>query len=231
MVAAAHGVTRLQAVLVDLGTIWVLWLLGGLLVVVVAIALDRWLLFRTRDADLNALAPALDRLLAGGDHAGALTLLGRTKATAAAIAAAGIRLAERGSESAERAMKSASAMERTVLERRLAVLATIGNNAPFLGLFGTVIGVIEAFAHLGAEITGAAATQASSQLVMRAIAEALVTTAVGLLVAIPTVALNNYLQRRVSGLIASSDVLSNLVLAYLAAPVAGPDRRGDPHVG
>lgn len=208
-------IAAVQDVLLQAGTAWVLWTLAGLLVVVAAVTLERTLLFRSRDGDLPALANALDRHLAAGDRDVALAHLALSRSTAAAIASAGIRLANRGATSAHRAMDSAVAMERSVLERRLALLGTIGNNAPFVGLFGTVIGVIEAFQHLGTAPGAPAAAQAASQAVMGSIAEALVTTAVGLLVAIPTVAANNYLQRRVAGLLASSEVLSNLVLAYL----------------
>src|SRR5277367_2297273 len=101
-------------------------------------------------------------------------------------------------------MQSAAALERGRLERGLAYLATIGNNAPFVGLFGTVVGVIHAFEELGhaAPAHAAAAGQAASQAVMGSIAEALVATAVGLLVALPAVASYNYLQRRVTSLLA-----------------------------
>jgi biopolymer transport protein ExbB len=97
----------------------------------------------------------------------------------------------------------------------------VGNNAPFVGLFGTVVGVVGAFDKLGqgaaAKAGAAAAAQATNLAVMSSIAEALVATAVGILVALPAVAFYNYFQRWIASLIAGSDVLSNLVLAYLSA--------------
>ena len=120
-------------------------------------------------------------------------------------------------------MQSAAALERTRLERGLAFLATIGNNAPFVGLFGTVVGVIHAFEELGHAAPGHGATstgQVASQAVMAGIAEALVATAVGIAVALPAVAAYNYLQRRVSALLSGTDVLSNLVLAYIGDDLA-----------
>ena len=102
-----------------------------------------------------------------------------------------------------------------MLEARLAYLGTLGNNAPFIGLFGTVIGVILAFNELGKAQTGAG--QAASQLVMGSIAEALVATAVGIAVALPAVAAYNYFQRWMATLLADADALSNLVLAYLCS--------------
>jgi len=205
------------------GSSWVLWFLGVLSIGSVSVAVERWLFYRTRDADLAALSQALDRRLATREHAEAIEELKRSSSVAASIAATGLRLAHLGPAAVDKAMQSASALERTRLEKRLAYLGTLGNNAPFVGLFGTVIGVIQAFEALGRGSSGngvvaSAATQVASQAVMTAIAEALVATAVGILVALPAVAAYNYFQRRVADLLAGSEVLSNLVLAYLSGP-------------
>jgi biopolymer transport protein ExbB len=146
---------------------------------------------------------------------------------AATIARAGLRLARLGPAAADKAMQSAVALERGRLEARLAFLGTVGNNAPFVGLFGTVIGVIQAFEELGHGAPGhasgaSAASQVASSAVMSSIAEALVATAVGIAVALPAVALYNYLQRRVTALLSGADVLTNLVLAYLSASGSVP---------
>ena len=111
------------------------------------------------------------------------------------------------------------------LERWLAYFGTLGNNAPFIGLFGTVIGVIAAFEALGQH----GAAQVASQLVMASIAEALVATAVGILVALPAVVAFNYFQRRVASLLTGTEVLSNLVLAYLAQTPGPTVRAMTPH--
>ncbi len=203
------------------GSGWVLWLLAALSVASVSVVVERWLFYRTRDGDLVALSRTLDRRLAAHEHAEAIEELGHSPSVAASIAATGLRLAHLGPAAVEKAMHSASALERTRLEKRLAYLGTLGNNAPFVGLFGTVIGVIQAFEALGRGSEGrgvvaSAATQVASQAVMTAIAEALVATAVGILVALPAVAAYNYFQRRVAELLAGSEVLSNLVLAYLS---------------
>jgi biopolymer transport protein ExbB len=203
------------------GSTWVLWLLGALSVASVSVVVERWLFYRTRDGDLRALSQALDRRLATHEYAEAIVELNRSGSVAASIAATGLRLAHLGPAAVDKAMQSASALERTRLEKRLAYLGTLGNNAPFVGLFGTVIGVIQAFEALGRGSEGHgvvanAATQVASQAVMTAIAEALVATAVGILVALPAVAAYNYFSRRVTELLAGSEVLSNLVLAYLS---------------
>jgi biopolymer transport protein ExbB len=98
-----------------------------------------------------------------------------------------------------------------VLERRLGVLGTLGNNAPFVGLLGTVIGIMLAFEELANAGQGAAATAG----VMSSIAEALVATAIGLLVAIPAVAAFNWFQRRIRTITSNSEALAHLLLTHL----------------
>ena len=153
-----------------------LWFLGASLVITVAIVVERWLFYRARDCDLRVLARRLGARLAEGNIEGAVEELGRSKSVAAAIAAAGLELAAGGPAAADKAMQSAVALERCGLERWLAYLGTLGNNAPFVGLFGTVVGVIASFEELGrgpghgAGATGAAA-QVASQLIMARIAE------------------------------------------------------------
>jgi len=84
----------------------------------------------------------------------------------------------------ERALSSTIKMEKMNFEKGLSVLATLGANAPFIGLFGTVLGIIRAFAYLG--------TQSGSSAVMSGVSQALYATALGLMVAIPAVVANNY---------------------------------------
>jgi biopolymer transport protein ExbB len=95
------------------------------------------------------------------------------------------------------------------MERNLAFLGTVGNNAPFVGLLGTVIGVMRAFAALdqsGGQV---------SEGLMREIGEALVATAIGLLVAIPAVAFFNFFQRTIRLRIGRAEALGRDLLAYL----------------
>ena len=218
-------IESVKQVLLASGAGWVLWLLGALSVASLVLALERWLYLRRRGGDLEALARQLDENLQEADFGDARRLLAASPAVAARVAGAGLRLADRGTEAAEKAMASATALERGRLERWLAFLATVGNNAPFVGLFGTVVGVIHAFEELGHAGPGhgaSAAGQVASQAVMASIAEALVATAVGILVALPAVAAYNYLQRRVTSLLSGAEVLTNLVLAYVADDRHGP---------
>jgi len=221
-----NTVDAIKHVLLRSGASWVLWLLGASLVVTVTITVERWLFYRGREGDLQRLARRLGAHLAGRDFAAAARELGQSRSVAAAIASAGLELASEGAAAADRAMQSAAALERCGLERWLAYLGTLGNNAPFVGLFGTVVGVIGAFEELGRGHGGGAgaagAGQVASQVMMASIAEALVATAAGILAALPAVIAFNYFQRRVASLLAGTEVLSNLVLAYLSRG-RGPD--------
>ena len=90
---------------------------------------------------------------------------------------------------------------RLLLEARLGILATFGNNAPFIGLFGTVLGVIQAFHAIGAN------NAFDVQPIMQGISEALIATATGLFVAIPCVMAYNYFTRRVKTILTLKEAL------------------------
>lgn len=214
----------LKRIMVGFGAAWVMWLLLALSVVSVAIMLERaWFFYSIRD-DLAKLAKELRALLRDGDIDGAMKRMQASNSAEAAVVVAGLVEADRGPKAAEEAMHGAAALQRMRLERRLAYLGTLGNNAPFIGLFGTVIGVVMAFDELGKQAQGpvaAAAAAMAPQAVMAAIAEALVATAIGLLVAIPAVAANNFFQRRTKQILANTDTLSCVLLSYLFAVEVG----------
>lgn len=181
-------ITRLM---VQSGAAWVLWLLFALSGVSLAIAMERLWVFRRGDGNVQALVPELRRLLRR-DPTEALKLLQDSPSVPARVVAAGLSEADQGAAAAEEAMAAALGLEKKRLEQRLLFLGTVGNNAPFVGLLGTVIGVVGAFQELGKPQALSSAMTASSSLaperVMGTIAEALVATAVGLVVAIPAVA-------------------------------------------
>ena len=108
-----------------------------------------------------------------------------------------------GIENVERALRRASTSETTALERLLPYLASVGSTAPFVGLFGTVWGIMEAFFEIDR------AADLSIQTVSGPIAEALIATAIGLFAAIPAVLAYNYFNARVKVLSAEMDNFSN----------------------
>lgn len=215
----------LQRLMTSFGAAWVMWLMLLLSVISVAIMLERtWFFLSLRD-DLGRLASELRDLLRKNDVEGAMKRMEASPSAEAAVVVAGLMEADRGAASADQAMQGAAALQRMKLERRLAFLGTLGNNAPFIGLFGTVIGVVRAFEELGKQSQTAAVTEAAQgmapQAVMAAIAEALVATAVGLAVAIPAVVMYNTFQRRIKAILANTEALTRVLLAHLVATQSG----------
>lgn len=239
MHSGGFSLIRLFTSFAMLGAEWVMWVLIALSVASVAVMLERARYYRSLDDDLEKLGEEVRALLRKGDLSGARSRLEKSASPAAVVALAGIAEFDSGLKSAEEAMAGATARVRLNLERYLAFLGTVGNNAPFVGLFGTVIGIIQAFdklrageaaardaAHRAAQAGGAAAPTLDTGAVMGTLAEALVATAIGLFVAIPAVAAYNYFQRRVKSLVTSSDTLAHVVTASLAAvPGSTPFRQ------
>lgn len=113
-----------------------------------------------------------------------------------------------GSKGLEEIFNTFALNERPELEKSLSFLATIGSNAPYIGLFGTVLGIMKAFNDL------ATAPEAGQQTVMAGISMALVATAAGLFVAIPAVAFYNYYSRQVKTIFLNLESVKELCLAY-----------------
>jgi biopolymer transport protein TolQ len=121
---------------------------------------------------------------------------------------------EHGAKGLEEIFNSNTQIERPELEKRLNFLATVGSNAPFIGLLGTVFGIMDAF-------RGLATSQGDIQEVLNGISEALVATATGLLVAIPAVIAYNFFQKRVKRIMQSLDCTKDICVAY-AKTLKGP---------
>lgn len=193
-----------------LGAGWVLWVLVALSVGVIAISLERFFVLGRDAAPHDALQKAVNGYLVDGDRDSFQAALNDMQGLEARILKAGVEVSTLGTESAEKAMSGTATAEKLRMERGLNFIATVGANAPFVGLFGTVLGIIQAFADLAAN------TEEASTAVMAGISEALVATSVGLLVAIPAVVLYNTLSRVVKNRLARSESLADLVLARIA---------------
>jgi biopolymer transport protein ExbB len=194
-----------------LGAEWVLWLLIALSVFSLAVLADRVFLYiRTREA-IKDLAPALSQALNRGDLEEARRQVSRDSLVRNVVRAGleQVDCEECEQEAVEQAMLGALASERARYEARLTPLGTIGNNAPFIGLFGTVLGIIQAFNEMG---RADAASVANNKIVIGAIGEALVATAVGILVAIPAVAAFNWARSNISGRLKHAESLMRVVL-------------------
>lgn len=216
-------VERSKHILLDIGASPILYLMIALSVVSVAIMVERTLFFFRVRENLQRLAADLAAALDRGDVASARDLVGSSKSAEAAIVSAGLSRLGHGAAAVEEAMSGASAVQRMRLERRLGFLGTLGNNAPFVGLLGTVIGIVQAFDQL--QIAGAAnGSGGAMNSVMGAIAEALVATAIGLVVAIPAVAAFNAFQRRIKSILGNAEALRHIVLSYVKALPQRGDR-------
>jgi biopolymer transport protein ExbB/TolQ len=193
-----------------LGSSWVMYLLLGLSVFSIGAMIERALYFRKRNDDVDDLGEQLIKLLEEGDREGAAAVLRKSPSVEASILAPSLRYLDSGSDSVSDAIESALIRARMELERGSTLLGTLGNNAPFIGLFGTVIGVIIAFHQLGAS-----QSSASMNAVMGGIAESLVATGVGLFVAIPAVVAYNLIQKRISDIESNVSAIAKDMTAFL----------------
>jgi biopolymer transport protein ExbB/TolQ len=191
-----------------LGGEWVLYILLGLSVWSIAVIWDRFFLFRKKAKESEILEAKAPELLIKGQIKEVQKLVENLTSPAAAILRVGIDNLSAGPEALEQILGSQRIHEKLALEKNLLVLGTLGSNAPFIGLFGTVLGIIKAFNDL------ALAGTSGPTVVMRGVSEALVATAVGLLIAIPCVATYNYFQNWIKRELSNSDRLSALLLAY-----------------
>jgi biopolymer transport protein ExbB/TolQ len=195
---------------------WVLWLLLTLSVISIAAILERWFFYRRRRIDMHALQKAFAHHLREGDLQAADALLGARDSLETNVPLVGLRAYDQGPESVEEILSGALGSEKARYERRLGLLATLASNCPYIGLFGTVLGIVRAFNDLSQDMSSAGAG------VMAGIAEALVTTAVGLFVAIPAIVAYNSFKATVKQSVTDAESLSRVLLAELKS-AAAPD--------
>jgi len=191
-----------------LGTQWVLWLLIGLSILSVAVIIERAIFFQKMKLDLAAFTEGLTKALESNDWDGVKKLCEASPALASQTVLRGVEARKRSGQAMEETMLGYIIGQKPRLDHGLMILGTLGNNAPFIGLFGTVLGIIIAFRDLALNPQGGAA------VVMRGISEALIATAVGLIVAIPAVIAYNYFQRVVKRHVSAAEAVSRLVLSH-----------------
>ncbi len=192
-----------------LGATWVMWLLVALSIIGLAIVFERiFFMLLSRD-NIQRLRHEITALLRRGDIEGTRDRLAQSKSFEAQVVKAGVENAEGGIAAVKEHMEGETRLARLKMERNLAFLGTVGNNAPFIGLLGTVIGVMRAFQELNASegrVTGG---------LMSEIGEALVATAIGILVALPSVAFFNAFQRIIKARIMRAESLGNVLIAHM----------------
>lgn len=195
---------------------WVLYLLLALSLASIGVMIERWAFFRRRGLDSAQVRDALAKSLDKGDFEGAAALLKKHDALETNVTLVGLQAAALGPESVEDLLVGALGQERARYERRLAFLATMASNAPYIGLFGTVLGIIRSFRDLAANMADA------SSAVMAGLAESLVATAMGLLVAIPAVIAYNVFRSRVKDAVTNAQTLGGVLLSRLKASDTTP---------
>lgn len=203
-----------------LGSSWVMYLLLALSVASIAAMVERWIFFRRQREDVDALGDRVCDRLDHDDEYGAVEALSKSRCIEAEVIGRAFRRIHGGAEAFAEAVDGELGRKRKELERGMNLLGTLGNNAPFVGLLGTVIGVIEAFSHLGA-----GQDKATMNNVMGGIAEALVATGVGLFVAIPAVVAFNVFQRKIAEIDENVAALTKQISAALrVAHASGLER-------
>jgi biopolymer transport protein ExbB len=221
--------TSLFLRLAYVGAEWVLWILLILSIISVALMVERALFYMRTAIDGDELANQLSEQLRTNNLQGAWALVkaGHTTIIECGVVAAGLIAMRNGIHACSESMMSTKARMRPALDANLSILATIGANAPFVGLLGTVLGIINA-----AHQMNVGPGQNNPNAVMAGVFEALVATAVGLFVAIPAVVAYNLFQRKVRKRMSQVDSLAHLVLAaaqpharHAEPPVATPPPR------
>jgi biopolymer transport protein ExbB/biopolymer transport protein TolQ len=189
----------------------VLYILLALSVLSIGIVIERWWYFRKRRIDAPKVGRRLVEYLRQNDLDGARKYLQTLPGVEAEVLYDALGWYRDGYEAVEQVIAGGVKERRAGYESGLLFLGTLGNNAPFVGLFGTVLGIVTAFR----ELAGAAGNTAGMNNVMSGIAEALVATAVGILVALPAVISYNVFQKKTQDLEENVQSIGNLVLAQM----------------
>lgn len=208
---AKHGLSLIQVFLrlAQLGAEWVMWLLLAMGFIAAVLVFERVYLYMSTQVDVTKLARKLLQLLSAGRLDQARDLVQKGRAIEERVISDALSLYTEGADAVEEIVQASLIKERQRYERSLSYLGTVGSNAPFIGLLGTVIGVILAFAELGRNPKG------GLEVVGPGISEALVATAVGLVVAIPSLICFNWMKGLLKKRLSNSDFLARIVVTQL----------------
>jgi biopolymer transport protein ExbB/TolQ len=176
----------------------------------VAVIIERVIRLREANTDTIIFLAKLSRLVQEGRLADAQTMCERSSAAVASVAGAGLAREGRSKEEVRDTLASAITLQQHRLSRNLAVLGTIASTAPFVGLFGTVLGIMATFRSISMAAAG------SVPDVSRGISEALIATAGGLGVAILATFAYNYFQTWVQRFDVDFEVVATEVLSLVS---------------
>ncbi len=190
-----------------------LWILLGCSIIAFTVTLERLWFYRKTKFDPRHFLEMLGKIQSAQSQGGSMDELvqntGGYTGPIPDLVRTAINNRNRSKVELDEMLTAARMEQRLVLERYLGVLGTLGNTAPFIGLFGTVVGIIKAFHDLAVSGSGGPAVVAAG------ISEALVATAAGLLVAIPSVVVYNYFMKKVKVMATTMEVSSIRLLVVL----------------
>lgn len=175
----------------------ILIIISVLSIAAFTIFIERFLTLKKSERDVNHLMIQLQKSIRSGNFVEAIQTCERVGGTIAAILKSGLEKRHRGKEGIEGAMELSGMVEIALLEKNTKMLSLIGYIAPLVGLLGTVLGFIQAFGEM--RLSGIADVSASR--IGAAMEYALITTAAGLVVAIPSIIAYNFLVSRIEGFV------------------------------
>ena len=191
------------------GGAWVIYILAGCSVLSIAIMIERGVVLFREKKYLLKVRGIFARIAEGESPDKLLEGISPIEGLSARVLSSGLFHISRGPDSVGESINSSLFSEKQRLEKRMIVLGTLGNNAVYIGLFGTVLGVIKAFHDLAEQ------GSAGPEVVMQGLSEALIATAVGLLVALPCVIAYNIFQKQIKDVLVETESMSSMLLSQL----------------
>lgn len=188
---------------------FMMWFLGATALLGFIVIIWKLIDLTTKAARTKKVLRQVDALVAEGRISDAIETAERSKTPAGRILAEGLRRHAEGTERVIKAIENAGLIEMAKLERGLVILATVSTVAPLLGFLGTVIGMIQAFQAI--ELAG----EVEATLVAGGIKVALITTAAGLVIAIPISIAHNYFVSRIDRLVIDMEESAQRTIDHL----------------
>ncbi|HKU67632.1 MAG TPA: MotA/TolQ/ExbB proton channel family protein [Candidatus Baltobacteraceae bacterium] len=197
---------------------WDMWLLLLISVVGLAVVIERLVFFATQHGDTKGLLRAIGGKIAGDDIDGAIKVCRSQRGMLPRILEFGLQRGEKNRADITDALSIALMEHLNSLERNLGIIGTIAVIAPFVGLFGTVLGIIRAFSDIALKGNSTPAVVAAG------VSEALVTTATGLIIAVIAVVFFNYFKTRIKSynqemIVAANQMAEMLHFHNTGAPI------------
>lgn len=187
----------------------ILYFMGALSIISVSIMVERFFSLKKVSASSTTMAREFRKLIGNQDLNQIEALSKNMTSLEGQALGYGLQYVKaNGADGLDELFNSFKTVERPLLEQNLNILGTIASNAPYVGLLGTVMGIMKAFNDL------AVAPGQGNEVVMAGIGHALVSTAIGLAVAIPAVVAFNLLQKKVGLILNNIDAAKDLCLAY-----------------